>query len=158
MINNSFYYIFAFFLWWCFIFCKRKLNFLWYFICCFFLVNNSGGVFLLSVSGKARFFPAVKTIWRFGNFIINGIWSWIIISRLINLTVWSTISILWEFFWNSLIWRSSAIVISVRWLLSRGIIVIREWFSGSSNYSNRISVIVYYFYLVTKTLFLFRFE
>ena len=34
-----------------------------------FLVNNSGGVFLLSVSGNARFFPAFQTISRFGNFI-----------------------------------------------------------------------------------------
>ena len=34
-----------------------------------FLVNNSGGVFRLSVSGNARFFPAVHIICRFGNFI-----------------------------------------------------------------------------------------
>ena len=34
-----------------------------------FLVNNSGGVFLLSVSGSAKFFPAVKTICRFGSLI-----------------------------------------------------------------------------------------
>ena len=34
-----------------------------------FLVNNSGGVFLLRVSGSARFFPAVQTMCKFGNFI-----------------------------------------------------------------------------------------
>ena len=34
-----------------------------------FLVNNSGGVFLLKVSGSARFFPAVLTICKIGNFI-----------------------------------------------------------------------------------------
>ena len=34
-----------------------------------FLVNNSGGVFLLRVLGNARFFPAVQSIYRFGNFI-----------------------------------------------------------------------------------------
>ena len=34
-----------------------------------FRVINSGGVFLLSVSGIARFFPAVQTICMFGNFI-----------------------------------------------------------------------------------------
>ena len=34
-----------------------------------FLINNSGGVFLLSVSGSARFFPVDQTIRRFGNFI-----------------------------------------------------------------------------------------
>ena len=34
-----------------------------------FLVNNSGGVFLLRISGKARFFPAVQIICRFGNFV-----------------------------------------------------------------------------------------
>ena len=34
-----------------------------------FRVNNSGGVFLLRVSGSARFFPAVQTICKFGNFI-----------------------------------------------------------------------------------------
>ena len=34
-----------------------------------FLVNNSDGVFLLSMSGNAKFFPAVQTICRFGNFI-----------------------------------------------------------------------------------------
>ena len=32
-------------------------------------VINSGGVFLLRVSGSAMFFPAVQTICRFGNFI-----------------------------------------------------------------------------------------
>ena len=35
----------------------------------FFRVNNSGGVFLLRVSDSARFFPAVQTICKFGNFI-----------------------------------------------------------------------------------------
>ena len=34
-----------------------------------FRVSNSGGVFRLKVSGSARFFPAVQTICRFGNFI-----------------------------------------------------------------------------------------
>ena len=34
-----------------------------------FLINNSGGVFLLSVSGNAKFFPVVQTICRFGKFI-----------------------------------------------------------------------------------------
>ena len=34
-----------------------------------FRLNNSGGVFLLSVSGNARFFPAVQTICKFGNFL-----------------------------------------------------------------------------------------
>ena len=34
-----------------------------------FLVSNSGGVFRLSVSGKARFFPVVQTISKFGNLI-----------------------------------------------------------------------------------------
>ena len=33
-----------------------------------FLVNHSGGVFLLRVLGSARFFPAVQTICKFGNF------------------------------------------------------------------------------------------
>ena len=32
-------------------------------------VSNSGGVFRLKVSGNARFFPAVQTICKFGNFI-----------------------------------------------------------------------------------------
>ena len=32
-------------------------------------VSSSGGVFLLNVSGNARFFPAVQTICMFGNFI-----------------------------------------------------------------------------------------
>ena len=34
-----------------------------------FRVSKSGGVFLLSVTGKARFFPAVQTVSKFGNFI-----------------------------------------------------------------------------------------
>ena len=34
-----------------------------------FRVSNSGGVFRLNVSGKARFFPTVQTICKFGNFI-----------------------------------------------------------------------------------------
>ena len=34
-----------------------------------FLVNNLGGVFLLRVSGSARFFPAVQSICKFGTFI-----------------------------------------------------------------------------------------
>ena len=34
-----------------------------------FLVNNSSGVFLLIVAGSARFFPAVQTICKLGNFI-----------------------------------------------------------------------------------------
>ena len=34
-----------------------------------FLVNNSGGVFLLRVLGSVRFFPAVQTTCEFGNFI-----------------------------------------------------------------------------------------
>ena len=34
-----------------------------------FLVNISGGVFLLRLSGSARFFPAVQTIFKFGSFI-----------------------------------------------------------------------------------------
>ena len=34
-----------------------------------FRVSNSGGVFLLNESGNARFFPAVQTICKFGNFI-----------------------------------------------------------------------------------------
>ena len=34
-----------------------------------FLVNNSGGLFLLKVSGNARFFPAVQNICKFGNFL-----------------------------------------------------------------------------------------
>ena len=34
-----------------------------------FRVSNSGGVFRLKVSGNARFFPAVQTICKFGNFI-----------------------------------------------------------------------------------------
>ena len=37
-----------------------------------FLVNNSGGVFLLRVLGSARFFPAVQTICKFENFIKNS--------------------------------------------------------------------------------------
>ena len=32
-----------------------------------FLLNNSGGVFLLSASRSANFFPAVQTIFKFGN-------------------------------------------------------------------------------------------
>ena len=31
-----------------------------------FLVNSSGGVFLLRASGSARFFPAVHTMCKFG--------------------------------------------------------------------------------------------
>ena len=34
-----------------------------------FLVNSSGGVFLLRVSGSSRFFPALQLICKFGNFI-----------------------------------------------------------------------------------------
>ena len=34
-----------------------------------FIVNKSGGVFLLRVTGSARFFPAVQTICKFKNFI-----------------------------------------------------------------------------------------
>ena len=34
-----------------------------------FLVSSSDGVFLLRVSGSARFFPAVHTMCKFGNFI-----------------------------------------------------------------------------------------
>ena len=34
-----------------------------------FRVSSSGGVFLLNVSGNARFFPAVQTICKFVNFI-----------------------------------------------------------------------------------------
>ena len=34
-----------------------------------FLVNNSRGVFLLRVSGSARFFPVVQIICKYGNFI-----------------------------------------------------------------------------------------
>ena len=34
-----------------------------------FRVSSSGGVFLLNVSGSARFFPAVQTMCKFGNFI-----------------------------------------------------------------------------------------
>ena len=34
-----------------------------------FLVNNSGGVFRLSLYGIARLFPAVQSIFRFENFI-----------------------------------------------------------------------------------------
>ena len=34
-----------------------------------FPVNNSVGVFLLRVSGSARFFPAVQTMCKFGIFI-----------------------------------------------------------------------------------------
>ena len=34
-----------------------------------FRVSSSDGVFLLNVSGSARFFPAVQTICKFGNFI-----------------------------------------------------------------------------------------
>ena len=34
-----------------------------------FRVSYSGGVFRLNVSGNARFFPAVQTICKFGNFI-----------------------------------------------------------------------------------------
>ena len=34
-----------------------------------FRVNTSGGVFLLRVSGSARFFPAAQTICKFGNLI-----------------------------------------------------------------------------------------
>ena len=34
-----------------------------------FLVSNSGSVFLLKLSGNARFFPAVHTMCKFGNFI-----------------------------------------------------------------------------------------
>ena len=34
-----------------------------------FLVNSSSGVFRLSVSGNARFFPAVQIICKFGNFL-----------------------------------------------------------------------------------------
>ena len=55
--------------------------------------------------------------------------SWIIISRLIVLTVWWTISILWKISWISSIWRSFSVVITVRWLLPRGKIVIWKWFS-----------------------------
>ena len=47
----------------------KKTNFLRYFYFCF-LVNNSGGVFLLSVSGNATlFFAAVQTKCRFASFI-----------------------------------------------------------------------------------------
>ena len=35
----------------------------------FFRVSSSGGVILLSVSGSARFLPAVHTVRKFGNFI-----------------------------------------------------------------------------------------
>ena len=34
-----------------------------------FRVSSSGGVFLLRVSGNARFLPAVQNICKFGNFI-----------------------------------------------------------------------------------------
>ena len=34
-----------------------------------FLVNISGGVFLLRVLSSAKFLPAVQTIYKFGNFI-----------------------------------------------------------------------------------------
>ena len=34
-----------------------------------FRVSSSGGVFLLKVSGNARFFPAVQTMCNFGIFI-----------------------------------------------------------------------------------------
>ena len=34
-----------------------------------FRVSSSGGVFLLSVSGKAMLFPAIQDICRFANFI-----------------------------------------------------------------------------------------
>ena len=34
-----------------------------------FRVNNSGGIFLLRVSGSARFFPAVQLICKFRSFI-----------------------------------------------------------------------------------------
>ena len=34
-----------------------------------FRVKNSGGVFILRVSGSARIFPAVQTICQFGNFL-----------------------------------------------------------------------------------------
>ena len=34
-----------------------------------FLVNKSGGVILLRVSGSARFFPGVQTVCKFGNSI-----------------------------------------------------------------------------------------
>ena len=37
-----------------------------------FLVYNSGGVFLLRVSGSARFFLAVQTMCKFGKFIKNS--------------------------------------------------------------------------------------
>ena len=33
-----------------------------------FRVSSSGGVFLLNVSGNARFFPAVQTTCKFENF------------------------------------------------------------------------------------------
>ena len=34
-----------------------------------FRVSNSSGVFRINVSGNARFFPAVQSICKFGNFI-----------------------------------------------------------------------------------------
>ena len=34
-----------------------------------FCVSSSGCVFLHNVSGNARFFPAVQTMCKFGNFI-----------------------------------------------------------------------------------------
>ena len=37
-----------------------------------FLVNNSGGIFLLRVLGSARCFPAVQNTCKFGNFIKNS--------------------------------------------------------------------------------------
>ena len=46
---------------------QGKFNILWFFNC-FFLVNNSGGVFLLRILVSARFFPAVQTICKLGSF------------------------------------------------------------------------------------------
>ena len=50
-------------------FLQGRILCFWVFQLLFFRVSNSGGVFRLKVSGNARFFPAVQTICKFGNFI-----------------------------------------------------------------------------------------
>ena len=48
---------------------QSKILYFWVFQQVVFRVSNSGGVFRLNVSGNARFFLAVQTICKFGNFI-----------------------------------------------------------------------------------------
>ena len=53
--------------------------------------------------------------WKFFSVRIR---SWIVISILIILTIWSTVSILWEISWISLFWWSTSITRVIRWLVS----------------------------------------